>query len=90
MSAFPHSFIKYYVYGGFEITLDEKNDEIGILEALDTPIFTIEEVRKMFECEKTLLATKPITREVYTSQLEMINTIKKQFEVAFNGKCKKL
>lgn len=23
MSAFPHSFIKYYVYGGFEITLDE-------------------------------------------------------------------
>ena len=35
MSAFPHSFIKYYIYGGFEITLDEKNvlwfslDEIG-------------------------------------------------------------
>ena len=25
MSAFPHSFIKYYVYGGFEITLDEQN-----------------------------------------------------------------
>ena len=25
MTAFPHSFIKYYVYGGFEITLDEKN-----------------------------------------------------------------
>lgn len=25
MSAFPHSFIKYYVNGGFEITLDEKN-----------------------------------------------------------------
>ena len=35
MSAFPHSFIKYYVYGGFEITLDEQNvlcfslEEIG-------------------------------------------------------------
>ena len=35
MSAFPHSFIKYYLNGGFEITLDEKNvlwfslDEIG-------------------------------------------------------------
>lgn len=25
MSAFPHSFIKYYGYGGFEITLDEQN-----------------------------------------------------------------
>ena len=25
MSAFPHSFIKYYVHDGFEITLDEKN-----------------------------------------------------------------
>ena len=24
MSAFPHSFIKYYVYGGFEMILDEK------------------------------------------------------------------
>ena len=63
---------------------------MGIQEALITPVFTIEEVRKMLECEKTLLATKPVTREVYTSQLEMINTIKKQFEVAFNGKCKKL
>jgi len=67
-----------------------KSEEMGIQEALITPVFTIEEVRKMLECEKTLLATKPITREVYTSQLEMINTIKKQFEVAFNGKCKKL
>ena len=67
-----------------------KSEEIGIQEALITPVFTIEEVRKMLECEKTLLETKPITREVYTSQLEMINTIKKQFELAFNGKCKKL
>ena len=25
MSAFPHSFIKYYVNGGFEITLDQQN-----------------------------------------------------------------
>lgn len=67
-----------------------KSEEIGIQEALITPVFTIEEVRKMLECEKTLLETKPITREVYISQLEMINTIKKQFELAFNGKCKKL
>jgi len=67
-----------------------KSEEIGIQEALITPVFTIEEVRKMLECEKTLLETKPVTREVYTSQLEMINTIKKQFELAFNGKCKKL
>ena len=67
-----------------------KSEEMGIQEALITPVFTIEEVRKMLECEKTLLETKPVTREVYTSQLEMINTIKKQFELAFNGKCKKL
>lgn len=25
MTAFPHSFIKYYVNGGFEITLDQQN-----------------------------------------------------------------
>ena len=67
-----------------------KSEEIGILEARITPVFTIEEVEKMLECEKTLLETKPVTREVYISQLEMINTIKKQFELAFNGKCKKL
>lgn len=67
-----------------------KSEEIGIQEALITPVFTIEEVRKMLECEKTLLETKPVTREVYTSQLDMINTIKKQFELAFNRKCKKL
>ena len=67
-----------------------KSEEMGIQEALITPVFTIEDVRKMLECEKTLLETKPVTREVYTSQLEMINTIKKQFELAFNGKCKKL
>lgn len=63
---------------------------MGILEALDTPVFTIEEVRKILECEKTLLETKPVPREIYISQLNMINTIKKQFELAFNGKCKKL
>lgn len=67
-----------------------KSEEIGILEARITPVFTIEEVGKILECEKTLLETKPVTREVYISQLNMINTIKKQFEVAFNGKCKKL
>lgn len=67
-----------------------KSDEIGILEARITPVFTIEEVEKMLECEKALLETKPVTSEVYTSQLDMINTIKKQFELAFNGKYKKL
>lgn len=67
-----------------------KSDEIGIQEALTTPVFAIEEVRKILECEKTLLETKPVPREIYISQLNMINTIKKQFELAFNGKCKKL
>lgn len=67
-----------------------KSEEIGILEARITPVFTIEEVEKILECEKTLLETKPVPREIYISQLNMINTIKKQFELAFNGKCKKL
>ena len=67
-----------------------KSEEIGILEARKTPVFTIEEVGKILECEKTLLENKKVTREVYMSQLSMINTIKKQFELAFNGKCKKL
>ena len=67
-----------------------KGEEIGILEARKTPVFTIEEVEKILECEKTLLENKQVTREVYMSQLSMINTIKKQFELAFNGKCKKL
>jgi hypothetical protein len=67
-----------------------KSEEIGILEARITPVFSIEEVEKILECEKTLLETKSIYREVYICQLNMINTIKKQFELAFNGKCKKL
>ncbi|WP_294205806.1 hypothetical protein [uncultured Solobacterium sp.] len=67
-----------------------KSEEIGILEARITPVFSIEEIEKMLECEKKLLETKPIYREVYICQLDMINTIKKQFELAFNGKCKKL
>nr|DAS04692.1 MAG TPA: hypothetical protein [Caudoviricetes sp.] len=67
-----------------------KSEEIGILEARITPVFSIEEVEKILECEKKLLETKSIYREVYISQLSVINTIKKQFELAFNGKCKKL
>ena len=38
MSAFPHSFIKYYVYGGFEITLDEKNVFCFSLEEIESDI----------------------------------------------------
>ena len=67
-----------------------KSEEIGILEARITPVFSIEGVEKILECEKKLLETKSIYREVYISQLSVINTIKKQFELAFNGKCKKL
>lgn len=67
-----------------------KSEEIGILEARITPVFSIEEIEKILECEKKLLETKSIYREVYISQLSVINTIKKQFELAFNGKCKKL
>ena len=67
-----------------------KSEEIGILEARITPVFSIEEVEKILECEKKLLETKSIYREVYISQLSVINTIKKQFELAFNGKCEKL
>lgn len=67
-----------------------KSEEIGILEARITPVFSIEEVEKILECEKKLLETKSIYREVYISQLNVINTIKKQFELVFNGKCKKL
>lgn len=67
-----------------------KSEEIGILEARITPVFSIEEVEKILECEKKLLETKSIYREVYISQLSVINTIKKQFELAFNGKCKEL
>ena len=61
-----------------------KSEEIGILEARITPVFSIEEVEKILECEKKLLETKSIYREVYISQLSVINTIKKQFELAFN------
>jgi hypothetical protein len=67
-----------------------KSEEIGILEARVTPVFSIEEVEKILECEKKLLETKSNYRELYICQLNVINTIKKQFELAFNGKCKKL
>lgn len=67
-----------------------KSEEIGIFEARVTPVFSIEEVEKILECEKKLLETKSNYRELYICQLNVINTIKKQFELAFNGKCKKL
>lgn len=38
MSAFPHSFIKYYVYGGFEITLDEQNVLCFSLEGIESDL----------------------------------------------------
>nr|DAF05227.1 MAG TPA: hypothetical protein [Caudoviricetes sp.] len=38
MSAFPHSFIKYYVYGGFEMILDEKNMLWFSLEKIESDI----------------------------------------------------
>lgn len=67
-----------------------KSEEIGILEARITPVFSIEEVEKILECEKKLLEIESATRAIYISQLNVINTIKKQFELAFNGKCKRL
>lgn len=45
-----------------------KSEEIGILEARITPVFSIEEVEKILECEKKLLETKPIHRETYISK----------------------
>ena len=38
MSAFPHSFIKYFEYGGFEIFLDEKNILWFSLEKIESDI----------------------------------------------------
>lgn len=38
MTAFPHSFIKYYVYGGFEITLDEQNVLCFSLEEIESDL----------------------------------------------------
>nr|DAY12362.1 MAG TPA: hypothetical protein [Caudoviricetes sp.] len=67
-----------------------KSEEIGILEARITPVFSIEEVEKILECEKKLLETKPIHRETYISKVNTIDNIKKQFKLAFEGKCKKL
>lgn len=67
-----------------------KTEEIGILEARVTPLFSIEEIEKILECEKTLLETKTIYRETYISKATTIDDIKKQFKLAFEGKCKKL
>ena len=68
-----------------------KSEEIGILEARITPVFSIEEVKKILECEKKLLETKPIIyHETYISKASTIDDIKKQFKLAFEGKCKKL
>lgn len=38
MSAFPHSFIKYYVYGGFEMILDEEYVFCFSLEKIESDI----------------------------------------------------
>ena len=67
-----------------------KSEEIGILEARVAPLFSIEEIEKILECEKTLLETKTIYRETYISKATTIDDIKKQFKLVFEGKCKKL
>lgn len=54
MSAFPHSFIKYFEYGGFEMILDEKNVFCFSLEEIESDI----ELKRRFisivsKCYKT-------------------------------------
>lgn len=53
-----------------------KNEKIGILEARVTPLFSIEEIEKILDCEKTLLETKTIYRETYISKATTIDDIK--------------
>ena len=54
ISAFPHSFSKYYVYGGFEITLDEKNVLWFSLGEIDSDLeLKIRFISAISRCYKT-------------------------------------
>ena len=56
MSAFPHSFIKYYVYGGFEMILAEKNMLWFSLEKIESDI---ELKRRFISAVSRCYKTKP-------------------------------
>lgn len=70
----------------------EKSGRMTIFEALDKPIFSIEELRTLIDTEITVLETKKkeLQREIYTSQLEVLKNIKKQLNFAFEKKAEKL
>ncbi len=68
------------------------NNVMTIFEALNTPLFSIEELRTLIDTEITVLETKKkeLQREIYTSQLEVLKNIKKQLNFAFEKKAEKL
>ena len=63
-----------------------------IFEALNTPLFSIEELRTLIDTEITVLETKKkeLQREIYASKLEVLKNIKKQLNFAFEKKAEKL
>lgn len=70
----------------------EKGGRMTIFEALDKPIFSIEELRTLIDTEITILETKKkeLQRETYASQLEVLKNLKKQLNFAFEKKAEKL
>ena len=83
----------YLVEEKYEIQKETSNcGRMTIFEALDKPIFSIEELRTLIDTEITVLETKKkeLQREIYTSQLEVLKNIKKQLNFAFEKKAEKL
>lgn len=83
----------YLVEEKYEIQKETSNcGRMTIFEALDKPIFSIEELRTLIDTEITVLETKKkeLQREIYTSKLEVLKNIKKQLNFAFEKKAEKL
>lgn len=84
MSAFPHSFIKYYVYGGFEITLDEQNVLCFSLEGIGSDL---ELKRKFISVVSRCYKTQPYRTSKRNSewQQKYISAFNKTLGTKFNA-----
>ena len=65
---------------------------MNVFEAIETPIFSIEDLRKIFKTELALLQAKKKMhgREPYEEQIKAVETVKGLIEQAFMERRNKL
>lgn len=82
MSAFPHSLIKYYVYGGFEMILDSESKFFFSLENIDSDC---ELIRRLISSVSRCYKTEPYEKEWRNKkyQTELMTSFNKVLETNF-------